>query len=324
MIDLTGENRWAVLQGDNRKAFKLVPDNSVDCVITSPPYWSLRDYHVNHQTGLELTPTGYVNTLLDIFAEVYPKLRNSGSLWVVIGDTSASYKDKQHRRQTLAGKSRNEPGSNGAPNRDRTLLQPFGLANKELVGIPWRFALGMQGYDVTKRGHEVGWVKPAMDAWAREVYGIPPLPKWVLREDIIWSKLNPLPESAKDRCTRGFEHIFHFTKRSNYYHNPIAFEEPRRDGMGTRWKRNVWHVGVQPRDGDHYSSYPDELTKYPILMTCPIGGTTLDPFSGTGTTGWQSLRYGRKTILMELVPRFAQSSALACRSVSDKGKLFVL
>lgn len=292
-----------VIQADSSRTFPLKND-SVDCVVTSPPYWGLRDYGVDGQLGLEPTPYEYVENMIAVFREVQRVLKPSGSLWLNLGDSYAS----------------------AQPNRG-----PIdGLKPKDLVGVPWRVAFALQA-----------------DGW------------W-LRNDEIWCKPNPMPESTRDRATRAHEYIFHLTKAKRYYYDYEAAREtsdapihdtiearkkrakwdaksapsndpngkngirPKNDkqrghsrrhaGFNERWdsmtkqaqavsgrNRRSWRtVATRPFPGAHYAVFPPDLIKPHILSTCPVGGIVLDPFAGSGTTIYTANQMGRRGIGLEL------------------------
>lgn len=349
-------NTARILLGDNRDTLKTLPDQSVQCVVTSPPYWGLRDYgtatwlggdpecshrretkksdktitgHKNFddmlgvgdaiykdscprcgatrkdsQVGLEVTPLDYVQQLCDIFDEVWRVLKDDGTLWLNLGDTYSSYKDSKAVPDSL--RSGDGTAVPTAANRNPEALKSVGLKHKELVGIPWRVAFELQS-----RG-------------------------WYLRQDIIWAKPNPMPESVKDRCTKSHEYIFLLTKRPNYYFDYLAIREPgvipagtkgakgsaERSSMekvnsrppeykvydGMRNKRDVWTVNTRPYKEAHFATFPPDLITPCVLAGSKEGDTVLDPFSGAGTTGLVSLQNQRNYIGLELNPDYAEIS----------------
>ena len=241
---------------------------SVNCCVTSPPYFGLRDYGNDEQIGLEETPEAFVESMVNVFREVKRVLADDGTLWLNLGDS-------------------------------------FG--DKQLLGIPWRVAFALQ-----------------QDGW-------------YLRQDIIWSKPNPMPESVTDRCTKAHEYIFLLSKKAKYFYDADAVREPhasepapRKDSTTTRAyqnnaqktgigyddakrttyhedgrnKRSVWEVTTQPYSGAHFATFPPDLIKPCILAGCPAGGTVLDPFGGSGTTGMVALELGRSAELIELNPDY--------------------
>lgn len=239
-----------------------LPERSIHCCITSPPYFGLRDYGADGQIGLEQTPDAFVAKLVEVFREVRRVLRDDGTLWLNLGD---SY-----------GKG------------------------KQLLGIPWRVAFALQADG------------------------------WYLRQDIIWHKPNPMPESVRDRCTKAHEYIFLLSKSPRYYFNHNTIKEPavignakrnfgpqdkgdvRGDGNhrnsyecdGTRNRRSVWSVATRPYKGAHFATFPPALIEPCILAGAPTGGTVLDPFSGAGTTGLVCQQTGRDYVGIELNPDY--------------------
>jgi len=295
-----------VLVGDCRETLKQLPDQSVQTCITSPPYFGLRDYGHDGQIGLEQTPQDFVDQLVSVFREVKRVLRDDGTLWLNLGDSYSSFKDQSVRYQTLAGKSRDEPHSGKAANRNGKVLSECGLKNKDLIGIPWmvEFALRADG--------------------------------WYLRQDIIWHKPNPMPESVKDRCTKAHEYIFLLSKSAHYYFDHVAIKEPLKgepeirnknaegyqadyahgerfskgdrvygaDGLAN--KRSVWSINTRPYEGAHFATFPEDLIQPCILAGSKAGDIVLDPFGGSGTTGKVAIDYGRKAILCELNPEYVK------------------
>jgi DNA modification methylase len=345
------KNNAKVIVGDNRETLKQLPDQSVQCVVTSPPYWGLRDYgtatwiggdadcshrretkksdktitgHKNftemlsvgdaiykdkcprcgairedEQIGLEVTPAEYVEQLCRVFDEVWRVLKDDGTLWLNIGDS-------------YSGSGKGIAGNLGAKNDERNMehrhsaIVPDGLKPKDLIGIPWRVAFALQ-----ERG-------------------------WYLRQDIIWSKPNPMPESVSDRCTKSHEYIFLLTKSPRYFFDNEAIKEdavtePKaRDknaegyqadyakgdrfsqgervygADGKRNKRDVWSVAVKPYAEAHFATYPPELITPCILAGSKEGDTILDPFNGSGTTGEVALLYNRNYVGLELNPDYAR------------------
>lgn len=265
-----------ILIGDVREQLKTIADNSVNCVITSPPYWGLRDYGNEKQIGLEQTSQEYVNSMVGIFTEVKRVLCDDGTLWLNLGDSYA----------------------NNVKNSDNN------LKTKDLVGIPWRVAFALQADG------------------------------WYLRQDIIWAKPNPMPESVKDRCTKSHEYIFMFSKSEKYYYDNEAIKEPvvsSTEGHqfggkkyndpnnpvydspgsiyksnGKRNKRDVWTIPTQPFIGAHFAVMPEAVVEPCVLAGCPENGTVLDPFFGSGTTGFIASKHNRKYIGIELNPEYAK------------------
>lgn len=314
-----------ILIGDCRDRLRDMPDASVHCVVTSPPYFGLRDYGHEGQIGLEPTPDDYVERLVDVFREVRRVLRDDGTLWLNLGDSyfsttkgtggknSSTLKAKRDENGTVIGKSiitydpiRISPGETG--------LKP-----KDLIGIPWRVALALQ------------------------------TDGWYLRQDIIWHKPNPMPESVRDRCTKAHEYIFLLTKSPRYYFDQEAIKEDSKTNDSRRpytskgakdldgraeWKsgqqrdsgdftkrnkRSVWTVTTKPFRGAHFAAFPPDLIEPCILAGCPEGGTVLDPFFGSGTTGLVADELGRDCIGIELNPEYAE---MARRRIARDGGMF--
>jgi len=298
-----------ILNGDCRDVLKTLPDQSVHTCVTSPPYFGLRDYGHAGQMGLEPTPDEFVSELVNVFREVRRVLRDDGTLWLNLGDSYAG-----------SGKGRNGDGS---PNVDLQSKQATSAGTiignliksktpdckpKDLIGIPWRVAFALQADG------------------------------WYLRQDIIWHKPNPMPESVTDRCTKAHEYIFLLSKSPKYYFDHEAIKEPvaassiirltqpnisaqvgsnrvpfKTNGtmkaVGNtemRNKRSVWTVTTKPFKGAHFATFPQDLIEPCILAGCPEGGTVLDPFGGAGTTGLVAKRNNRNAILIELNSEYVE------------------
>ena len=290
--------------GDSRDSLRKLPDKSVQTIVTSPPYWGLRDYGHDGQIGLEQTPDEFIEQLCQVFDEASRVLKDDGTIWVNLGDSYAgSGKGPAGNilKDTAAGEARHLESKHSA-------IVPDGLKPKDLVGIPWRFAFAMQA-----RG-------------------------WYLRQDIIWAKPNPMPESVTDRCTKSHEYIFLMSKNPKYYFDNEAIKEEAiteptvRDknaegyqadyskgdrfspgarvygADGKRNKRDVWTVNVKPYKEAHFATYPPELIEPCILAGSKEGDIVLDPFSGSGTTGEVALKHNRNYIGLELNPEYAALS----------------
>lgn len=298
-----------LLQGDSLEQLRTLPDCSVQCCITSPPYWGLRDYGVPGQLGLENSPQEYVAKMVDVFREVKRVLREDGTLWLNLGDCYAAERGGTvPPAETLAGgingigndESKRGRSNTYNPSRD---AKSFGLKHKDLVGIPWRVAFALQ-FD-----------------------------GWYLRSDIIWHKPNPMPESVTDRPTKAHEYIFLLTKNERYFYDAEAIKDesaqPDRNradrfggnkyvegvkhsdgsvftGSAKRNKRSVWTVPSAAYPEAHFATFPPNLIKPCILAGSKNGDTILDPFAGSGTTGRVALEYGRKSILIELNPEYCK------------------
>lgn len=360
-----------ILIGDWIEQLKTLPDQSVHCCVTSPPYWGLRDYGTVGQLGLEKTPEEYVAKLVEGFREVWRVLRDDGTLWLNLGDCYATGGGRVGEcpgggKQGEAWRLR---GMMTTPNR----MPINGLKPKDLVGMPWRVAFALQADG------------------------------WYLRSDIIWAKANPMPESVTDRPTKSHEYIFLLTKKEKYFYDAESIKEPvnggaharkangansqmvksraagREDskpnpsrgnipgnvrhakaaqayfngdfrqrtkagllayaekvrngvtpkraepGSGikanksfhaaggdlvfTRNKRTVWNVATAPFKEAHFATFPPELIRPCVRAGCPVGGTVLDPFGGSGTSGLVALEEGRNAILIELNPAYAEMAA---------------
>jgi len=301
-----------LLTGDCRDVLKTLPSESVHCVVTSPPYYGLRDYGVAGQIGLETSPAEYVAALVEVFREVRRVLRSDGTCWVVIGDSYAS-----GGRSTFRSSASKNKGQQVQDDMLRP-VDPEGIKPKDLLGIPWRVAFALQDDG------------------------------WYLRQDIIWSKPNPMPESVTDRCTKAHEYVFLLSKSPRYYYDAEAISEASAypgderhlrtdktiefampDGGSrartanptglTRNRRSVWTVASQPYAQAHFATFPPALVEPCILAGCPKGGIVLDPFAGAGTTCLVADRLGRSAIGIELNPDYG---GMAHRRVVDDAGLF--
>jgi DNA modification methylase len=298
-----------IIRGDALKVLQRLPAESIDCVVTSPPYWSLRDYGVRNQIGLEASPEKYIKRLCCIFDEIKRVLKPTGTCWVNLGDAYATRGGKWGKKLTHP-----QPILSSESNRAHNFKRPFArLPAKCLVQLPARFALEMISCG------------------------------WILRNEIIWHKPNCLPQSARDRFTVNFERLFFFVKQRHYYFrqqfeplqgrdrllrhlinpesrrkrvygdkyvsaiNPRSAEASRRRILRYgRNKRSVWRIAVRPFRGDHFAVYPPELIETPIKAGCPKGGIILDPFMGSGTTALVARRLGRHFIGIELNPDYVR------------------
>lgn len=325
------EHDVTVLLGDVRQQLTLVPDQSVQCVVTSPPYYGLRDYGVDGQIGLEPTPAEYVAEMVAVFREIRRVLAGDGVLWLNLGDSYAS-------QGGMTGVGPNATvGSTLRQSEGRTRPASV-LAPKNLLGIPWRVAFALQDDG------------------------------WTLRNDIIWNKPNAMPESVTDRLSTRYEHMFLFSKSRRYWFDldpirePLAYPdaadgsrvfggsnkgEHHRTGPGSSQRRtgnvygakpdaitgdtgrdgrrfggnatstlgggppasgrnpgDVWTIPTSPYPGAHFACFPPELARRCIIAGCPEGGTVLDPFAGSGTTLKVARSLGRKSIGIELNPDY--------------------
>ena len=296
----TTEISTKIMNGDCIKMMQTLPDKSVNCCVTSPPYFGLRDYGHEGQIGLEESPDAFVKKIVEVFREVKRVLKDDGTLWLNIGDSYASYRDGKATPDTTRGSSTGTLVAKGsAKNRMSSTFLGSDVKHKDLIGIPWMLAFALRADG------------------------------WYLRQDIIWHKPNPMPESVTDRCTKSHEYIFLFSKNGAYYFNNDAIKEPAKnwgtrdrsemrggtqdpllkhhglagkpfDVNPTRNKRDVWTVATKPYKGAHFATYPPELIRPCILAGCPKGGIVLDPFGGSGTTAAVANEEERNAILCEL------------------------
>lgn len=325
-----------IIIGNALTDLKHLPSESVNCCITSPPYYGLRDYGVDDQIGLEETVEEYIDKLRIIFGEVFRIIKPDGTLWLNIADSYFG-----------SGKGRNSDGSvpdsiyhckeQSVKGRISGNLVKNCTSNykpKDLMGIPWLLAMALR-FD-----------------------------GWYLRQDIIWHKTNVMPESVKDRCTRSHEYIFLLSKSKHYYYDFKSIKEPcvgfdrssprgskgtakpnsgRRKGnrktfrgggvytqgqsfcnsvyaendsigntpneTGLRNKRDVWSIATSGYKDAHFATFPQKLIEPCVLAGCPVGGIVLDPFLGSGTTGEVAIKNGRNFIGMELNPEYAKLAA---------------
>jgi len=296
---------WA---GHDVEVLRELPDASVDCVVTSPPYYGLRDYGVDGQRGLEGSPAEYVAGMVAVFAEVRRVLADDGTLWLNLGDSYAT----QGGRRTIGDNSWTAGRSHLEPQPDRPRSRPTDLEPKNLRGIPWRVAFALQ---------DAGWI---------------------LRNDIIWAKANGMPESVTDRMASRHEHLFLFAKARRYWFDLDAVREPhsestldrarpgraapgksRREGYGVppgnrphtarldqinhpagRNPGDVWTIPTQPFPEAHFAAMPPVLAERCVLAGCKPGGVVLDPYSGSGTTGLAAARHGRRYVGIDLNPAY--------------------
>lgn len=261
--------------GDCRDILSLcVADGSVQICVTSPPYFGLRDYGAAGQIGLEHRAPEYIANLVGVFREVRSVLRDDGVVFVNIGDTYAGFKDGKFPPHSQSNGNQRGMPTSGAPHRSRKLLELDGFKNKELMGIPWRFAFAMQADG------------------------------WYLRQEIIWSKPNYTPEKVRDRFVRSHEHIFLFSKRDRYFFNGDAVRVPDATGDGDKLRPDVWVAPVSTYKGAHFATFPPDLIEPCILAGSRPGDTVLDPFMGSGTTAAVALKHGRHALGCELNPDY--------------------
>ena len=288
-----------ILQGNCIDKIKELEDNSIDCVVSSPPYFGLRDYGVNGQFGLEKTYQDYLANTVKVFETFKPKLKDTATIWWNVGDSYSSGSRTSTTNQSLRG--------NKNYGVTRTPIQK-NIKEKDLLMIPNRVAIALQ---------EAGWY---------------------IRSEIIWHKPNPMPESVRDRPTSCHEKIWLITKNKKYYYDADAIREPVAQGtitrlseknlknqkgstrgnggmrsngnmkpvgnMETKNKRNVWTVTTKPFKGSHFATFPKDLIEPCIKAGCPEDGIVLDPFGGAGTTGIVASLNNRNSILIELNPEY--------------------
>ena len=251
-----------ILFGDCRETLSQI-DEKVRMCVTSPPYYGLRNYgDEGKQIGLEDTPEEYINNLVNIFRSVRNCLSDDGTLWVNIGDSYYNYRPGKGQalvQQTVATNKQDLPDK--CARRGNKLE---GLKEKDLIGIPWMLAFALRADG------------------------------WYLRQDIIWNKPNPMPESVRDRCTKSHEYVFLLSKNQNYYFDVDVIKEP------TRRKRSVWNINKKPYKGSHFAVFPPELITPCILAGSEKNDIVLDPFMGSGTTAMVARDLGRHYIGCEL------------------------
>ena len=294
-----------IINRDCLLALRDLPDESVNCCVTSPPYYALRDYGMDAQIGREDNPEEYIRRLVLVFREVRRVLTADGTLWLNIADTYCGTGNKGGYLDPKNPKGRNGQSVSLARRASE-------CKQKDMIGIPWLLAFALRADG------------------------------WYLRSDIIWCKANPMPESCKDRPSRCYEHVFLLTKSKKYYYDALAIAEPIAEGTAARYKggrsasskyaeeipgqgkvqklnaaraagtitdadispvrnaRDVWHINTVPYKGGHFAAYPPKLAERCILAGCPRGGVVLDPFFGSGTTGLAAVKNDRRYIGIEL------------------------
>ncbi len=308
-----------IICGDCLSVMRGWPDGFIDCCVTSPPYWGLRDYGVEGQLGLEKTPEEYVAKMIEVFREVKRVLKKEGTLWLNLGDSYANTGCDSSKvggftgeriRKKLAGNNPNDSAQDSRPRQ-----RPPGLKPKDLCGIPWRVAFALQADG------------------------------WYLRQDIIWHKPNPMPESVTDRCTKAHEYIFLLSKSAKYYYDQDAIRVEQKESNDARprmgqgpntqynqkrksWhdhkddlqqgnrigpkedhpkgknKRSVWTISLSPYSAAHFATFPPKLIEPCILAGCPVGGIVFDPFMGSGTVAEVAIKLKRNYVGCELNPEY--------------------
>ena len=300
-----------IINRDCLLALRDLPDESVNCCVTSPPYYALRDYGMDAQIGREDSPEEYIRRLVLVFREVRRVLTADGTLWLNIADTYCGTGNKGGYLDPKNPKGRNGQSVSLARRASE-------CKQKDMIGIPWLLAFALRADG------------------------------WYLRSDIIWCKANPMPESCKDRPSRCYEHVFLLTKSKKYYYDALAIAEPITEGTAARYKggrsasskyaeeipgqgkvqklnaaraagtitdadispvrnaRDVWHINTVPYKGGHFAAYPPKLAERCILAGCPRGGIVLDPFFGSGTTGLAAVKNDRRYIGIELNAEYCE------------------
>jgi DNA modification methylase len=289
-----------------------LPAESVQCVVTSPPYWGLRDYGHGGQLGQEASIEAYVANLVDVFRAVWRVLRPDGTLWLNLGDSYAM------TTRGMGGETAAQCRNKGAVLADRRWSIPAGLKPKDLIGMPWRVALALQAAG------------------------------WFLRADIVWAKPNAMPESVRDRPTKSHEYLFMLTKSARYYYDAEAVREPLQPSSQARYRygfgskknavlrdsglgqarpfgsralppgrnlRSVWTVPHGAHKGAHFAVFPPKLVEPCVKAGSPPGGVVLDPFCGSGTVGAVALEHGREFVGIELNADYMR---LACDRLGIK------
>lgn len=268
-LNLGQEAELKVVNGDCSEVLAHLESDTIQCCVTSPPYWGLRDYEHPDQIGAEASPDLYVRKLVDVFREVRRVLRNDGTLWLNVGDGYA--------RNGGTGRC----GPNAVVGNTKKLIQKrnckvpevWGLKDRDLMGLPWRVAFALQ---------EDGWI---------------------LRSKIAWIKKTAMPESVKNRPTNATEEIFLFAKSSQYYYDSTAIREESGANL-----RNYWILGPDPNNYGHPAAFPRELARRCIMLGSREDDWVLDPFGGSGTTGIVARGLGRHALLIELNTDYADSA----------------
>ena len=283
--------------GDCIETMRRMPDGIAQTCVTSPPYFGLRDYGHAGQIGLEPTPDQFIAKLVEVFREVKRVLADDGTLWLNIGDSYNAAGREGHGTREGCKQGSNRASATKADNCRPSVVD---LKPKDLIGVPWMLAFALRADG------------------------------WYLRQEIIWHKPNPMPESVTDRCTKAHEYIFLLSKSERYFYDVDAIKEPevmkpqRRltprkanpnakvhdmpvyrqmeggTGGGMRNRRSVWTVATTPYKGAHFATFPTALIEPCILAGAPAGGVVIDPFFGSGTTGQVAQTLGRQFIGCEL------------------------
>lgn len=310
-------DRWRLIVGDCRAEIPLLEAGSVDCIVTSPPYWGMRNYGADGQIGLEASPEEYIAELVSVFAACRRVLRADGTLWINLGDTYvASRCGPSITSSGLTSKRNHRASREGKKALQAKGSQASGLKKKDMVALPWRLGLALQADG------------------------------WFLRSDIIWEKPSPVPESVRDRPTKSHEYILLLAKSRTYFYDANAISEPvsgtahprgnginpkaRANAEGSRQNesfagsvagmverrnaRSVWRIAQEPFVDAHYATFPRELARRCIRAGCRPGGLVLDPFNGAGTTGVVAMEEGRRYLGIEITEEYA---AMARRRIVE-------
>lgn len=292
--------------GNAVQILKNFPDESIDCCVTSPPYYGLRDYGINNQIGMEESPQKYFNNLTETFSQVKRVLKSDATLWLNLGDSYAGSNQGVGNSKAFSKFQQANKGSLFANLNNHNLLNKIkGYKAKDMIGVPWTVALNLRD--------KVGFY---------------------LRQDIIWAKPNPMPENVKDRCTKSHEYIFLLSKSRKYYFDSHAIREKASEKSALRYnskfntgikeisgsgrlnqssntagfkkftgyrnKRDVWFVSTGGYRGAHFATFPEELIKPCILAGCRENGIVLDPFFGSGTVGVVAKQLNRNYIGIDI------------------------
>lgn len=272
-------NDLQILMGDSLAILPTIAAESVQCCVTSPPYWGLRDYEHPAQIGAEPSPELYVDNLVKLFREVRRVLRKDGTIWLNVGD----------------GYARNGGTGNHGPNavvgNTKKLIQKrnckvpdcWGLKDRDLIGLPWRVAFALQADG------------------------------WILRSKITWVKKNPMPESVKNRPTSATEEVFMFAKSPSYFYDPNGVREESGANL-----RNYWVLSPDSSRSGHPATFPRELARRCILLGSRENDTILDPFSGSGTTGIAASELNRNAVLIELNPTYIETSKIRAATIQPQ------
>lgn len=310
------ECRNKIITADAIEGLKQLEDMSVQTCVTSPPYYGLRDYGVDGQIGLEDTPEKYIEKLILIFREVRRVLRDDGTLWLNIGDSYAGSGKGWGKKERITRQEQ-------ALHEKSGFIVPNGCKAKDLMGIPWMLAFALRADG------------------------------WYLRQEIIWAKPNPMPESVTDRCTKSHESIFLLSKSPKYFFDAEAIKEDTIYPPGSRTsktgfdgkynrhseikhisksfrairqkrnKRDVWTVPTAMCTEAHFAVFPEELIKPCVLAGSLLGGLVLDPFGGSGTTGKVAVELGRNFTLIELNPKYCEIAHKRLKPVLAQGRLAI-